>query len=138
MNMTELLPHFMRDFRDLVTLAYQLRTTDESDPITVKAAVIGFSLFYPVEEWRRPDHDFIMKYVNCEPSMAALSPSREWDEAILVFSCIALGAALGAYNAGQMSHDDFLKSEWYILAFTSLHGRAICSVYEMAKAECAS
>lgn len=114
------------DLPHLLGRARRLRTADADDPLSIKAAVIGFGLFHPVQAWSRANFEFIESRLNHDLSPDTFSPAPECDEAITTFACLGLGAILGQFNAGQRNNDQATKDEWYLFAFLNVHGQAIC------------
>lgn len=114
------------DLTDLLGRAHHLRTADASDPLSIKAAVIGFGLFHPMQAWSKANFEFIESRLNHDLSPDTFSPAPDCDEALTTFACLGLGAILGRFNAGQMDGEQATKSEWYLFAFLNVHGQAIC------------
>ena len=114
------------DLAHLLGEAHRLRTADATDPLFLKAAVIGFDLFHPMQAWSKANFEFIEGYLTHDLSPDTFSPSPECDGAITTFACLGLGAILGQFNAGQMDNEGATKSEWYLFAFLNVHGEEIC------------
>jgi hypothetical protein len=121
------------DFPQLLDKAHHLRTTNADDPISLKAAVIGFGLFHPMQAWSRANFEYIDSHLNGEVPPDNFSPTPDCDEAIRAFASLGLGASLGLFNAGHIDDDQATKNEWYLYAFINVHGQQICERYQAAE-----
>ena len=119
------------DFPALLGKAQRLRTANPADPLWIKAAVVGFGLFHPIQEWGRENFDFVDRHVNDDLSpLAFISQTEECEEAITTFACLGFGAIMGKFSAGEMDTDEASKSEWYLFAFLNVHDEEICRQYQ--------
>ena len=117
------------DFEKLLSSARNLRTTEPEDSLAVKAAVVGFGQFSPLSEWGQQHYQIIAKRLQDELSLEELSWYEECAEAVSVFACLALGALLGKFQAGEIDDAGFMLGDAHLPAFLSLHNEAICARY---------
>ena len=118
------------DLPQLLARARDLRTKDAGNPLAIKAAVIGFSLFHPIRAWSRDNYLYVEQFISGEPSFDDFAPSEEHAEAYTVFGCLGIGALLGQFNAGEVDDEEASKGEWHLVAFLSLHGAEVYTVYK--------
>ena len=68
------------DLAHLLGETHRLGTADAADPLFLKAAVIGFDLSHPMQEWSRANFEFIESHLAHDLSPDTSSPSPECDE----------------------------------------------------------
>lgn len=121
------------NFPHLLDEAHQLRTTKSDDPLSLKAAVIGFAQFHPIQAWSKANFEYIDGLLNAELSPDTFSPSPECAEGITVFAGLGFGVLLGLFNADLIDNGEAARNEWYLFAFLNVHGQEICDTYKTAE-----
>jgi hypothetical protein len=120
-------------FEELAGRARDVRSSGPPGTEQTHAAATGFLLFSPVEDWGREQHDFITRRLEGELSLPALDWYEEGAPAIQMFACLALGALLGKYAAGEIDERDFLLGDAHLASFLLEQDQAICARYDQSR-----
>jgi hypothetical protein len=122
------------NFKNLLTRARDLRTTNPEDTQAVKAAVIGFSLFLPITAWSYEHYLLVDNRLQGELSLEAVKgyvvlPEEDCAQAYVVFACLAIGALIGKFNAGEIDEAGAFLGEAHLVSFIAQHIKEICTQY---------
>ena len=131
-NTFGLFEDLLRKFVPLLGKARQVRSSKPTGTEVVHAAVVGFLLFSPVEDWGREHYEFITERLDGELALDALDWYEESAPAVQRFSCLALGALLGKYAAGEIDDLGFTLGDAHLPAFIALHAVEIHSRFQNA------
>ena len=121
--------YLLDNFGTLLTEANRLRTKENDDPLTLKAAVIGFSLYHDIRQWGRNEFDYVNRFLTEDPKPVDLNRVTDGEEGFEVFLCLGLGALCGCFAAGKITDEELGKQEWLLIAFMSAHNEQICRGY---------
>jgi len=124
-NTFGLFEDLLREFEPHLRKARQVRSSKPIGTEALHAAVVGFLLFRPAEDWGRDEYEFITERLDGELALDALEWYEEAAPAIQSFSCLALGALLGKYAAGEINDLGFTLGDAHLPAFIALHNEEI-------------
>jgi hypothetical protein len=105
----------------LLDAAGSLRSDNVEDTLEIKLAIVGFALFSTVEEWDYRHYEIIHHRLQTELSPEALDDEGEDTQAYARFACLALGAMLGKYDAGQIDDAGFFLGDAHLAGFLMLN-----------------
>lgn len=110
-----------RRFAELLESAERLESSNVEDDLFIRMAIVGHSLWRPTsEEWGADNLHLIQRYRAGEYSDDALAEHEVRARAYALFACLALGFALGAYQAGQIDDVEFSRGEALLPGFMAL------------------
>lgn len=121
--------YLLDNFDTLLTEAVRLRTKENDDPITIKVAVIGFSLYHDILQWSRSEFDYVNRFLTEDPMPVDLNRVTDGEKGFEAFLCLGLGALCGCFASGKITGDELGKQEWLLVAFMSAHNEEICRRY---------
>ena len=87
----------------------------------VNCAFLGFTRYTPPEHWRAEQIKLILARLAGDLSDESLEWYEEAAPQIAAFSCLALGALLGAYSQGAISDEEFLHGDVLLPGFILLN-----------------
>lgn len=109
----------------LLATAQSLTSANEEDTLEIKLAVVGFSLFAPVEEWSYKHYLIVHNRLQGELSAEESEADQEDALAFARFACLAIGAMLGKYAAGEIDDAGFLLGDAHLVGYMALEGGRI-------------
>jgi hypothetical protein len=121
----ELLAHFSAHLRE----ASELRTTDPSVPLSMKLAVIGYSLHADIETWSIDEYEYVNRFFTEDPKLVGFNRIKGCEEGFAAFAALCLGSLCGQHVAGTIDQDGVARGEWTLVAFLSQHNEEICRKY---------
>ena len=122
-------PYLLDNFGTLLTEAVPLRTKESDDPLTMKAAVVGFSLYHDIRQWGRNEFDYVNRFLTEDPKPVDLNRVANGEKGFEAFLCLGLGALCGNFAAGKITEEELGRQEWLLIAFMSAHNEEICQQY---------
>ena len=111
--------------------AQALHSDNIEDTVEVRAAIIGFLQFRPMEEWDWQHLRFIQERLDGD--LSELTWFEEGAEAIRLFSCLCLGAMLGKYASAQIDDAGFLLGDAHLAGFNATEDEKICAAWQSYK-----
>src|SRR5687768_2174971 len=120
-----LFERLLDDFEELHRRAQRVRSSGPPGTEQTHIAAIGFLLFSPVEDWGRDQYHSITQRLEGDLSLPALDWYEEGAPAIQMFACLALGALLGKYAAGEINDIGFLLGDAHLASFLVEHNQTI-------------
>lgn len=121
--------YLLDHFGLLLTQARGLQTRPADVSLPIRAAVIGFSLYYDAQSWGRDEYDYVSRFLTEDPKPADLNTVKDGREGFEAFLCLGLGALCGTFAAGTLTGEEVAKQEWYLVAFISANNQEICRRY---------
>ena len=122
--------YLLDNFGTLLSAASDLRTQESDDPISLKAAVTGFSLYHDLPQWGRDEFDYVSRFLTEDPKPVDLNRVPDGEEGFEAFLCLGLGALCGCYASGKITtREELGRQEWLLVAFMSAHNAEICQRY---------
>ena len=123
--MLDVVTPLLGQWRDLRQVAKEVESPNEEDDLLVKAAIVGFSLFRPTEEWQKHHWQFIEDYRDGDLPDNDSSIKEGEESPYRIFACLALGAILGAFQDGKLSEEEIYTTMSYLPEFLTTHAREI-------------
>ena len=121
--------YLLDNFSVLLTQAKGLPTKEKDEPLTFKAAVIGFSLYHDIQGWGRDEFDYVNRFLTEDPKPVDLNRVKDGEEGFEAFLCLGLGALCGCFASGKITGEEVGRQEWLLIAFMSAHNEEICQRY---------
>jgi len=112
------------DFLRLLQQAERLHSDNIGDTLEVRAAIVGFQRFRPLEEWGHAQFQVIRGRLDGD--LSSLGWFGDDAEAIRLFSCLCLGAMLGRHAHGEIDDAGFLLGDAHLAGFNVTQDEAIC------------
>ena len=122
--------YLLDNFGTLLIEAKGLQTKESGEPIPLKIAVIGFSLYHDIRQWGRDEFAYVNRFLTDDPKPVDLNRVTNGEEGFEAFLCLGLGALCGCFASGKiMTGEELGKQEWLLIAFISAHNEEICRRY---------
>ena len=121
--------YLLENFGSLLEEANDLQTHDKEDPLSRKAAVIGFSLYHDIGQWGRSEFKYVNRFLTEDPKPVDLNQVENEEKGFEAFLCFGLGALCGCYASGKITEAELSQQEWLLIAFMSAHNEEICRRY---------
>jgi hypothetical protein len=121
-----LLNHFVA----LLERAKALKTDDPNVPISLKAAIVGYSYHNDVMNWGRDDFLYVNRFLTEDPRMVDFNIVEGGEEGFEAFMCLALGTFCGRFDVEEWTGEEVERHEWALLAFMTQHNEEICTKYK--------
>ncbi len=122
--------YLLDNFGTLLTEAGRLRTKEKDDPLTLKIAVVGYSLYHDILGWGRDEFEYVNRFLTEDPKPVDLNRVENGETGFEAFLCLGLGALCGCFASGKITGEELGKQEWWLVAFMSAHNEEICQRYE--------
>jgi hypothetical protein len=87
----------------------------------VNCAFVGFTRYAPPEHWGAEQIELILARLAGDLSDENLEWYEEAAPQIAAFSCLALGALLGAYRQGAIGDEEFLRGDVLLPGFVLMN-----------------
>ena len=113
--------YILRDYSKYLDMADRLESSNQQDIYEVKLAIVGFSLFRPVEAWNYEFYRFIQEKLDGDLSLESLAWHEDDAATYAQFACLAYGALLGKHALREIDDQAFFLGEAYLPGFMHLH-----------------
>ena len=121
-NTTELFDELSRRFAELSRAAGDLSTPNLEDDLYVRHAIVGFGLFCSVALWSQEHFSLVSQRLEHDLSLESLRDFFKEDAiSVRLFSCLALGALLAKYQAGELDDSGFMLGDAHLPGYILMH-----------------
>lgn len=115
----------LKNYHHYKASAQRLQSSNEEDTYEIKLGIIGFSLFQPSEKWNYEFYQLLKQRLDGELSSASLGWHGAEASTYAQFACLAIGALLGKFDAGEIDEKGFLLGDAHLPGFMMLHLKEI-------------
>ena len=111
----------LKDYSKYLDMAERLESSNQEDSYEIKLAMVGYSLFRPVESWNYEFYRFIKDKLDGDLSNESLAWHGDDAVTYAQFACLAYGALLGKHALREIDDQSFFLGEAYLPGFMHLH-----------------
>lgn len=123
----DLFQSLLDNFSLFVEDAKRLHSSNAVDTLDIKIAILGFSKFYPLQQWSYDHYVRLSEILNGDYSPESLADYGECAKPFASFAALSLGALLGKASASQIDGKGFFYGQAMLVAFMHSHIPEICS-----------